>query len=223
MKVFTFFEPLASMWMVDEVKLLHLWERNWRVNGYEPTVVNEWWATEHPYFASIDEGVSKLPSVNPQGYDRACFIRWLAVAMAARHHRAGKVLMVDYDVVCLKDIQAFDWHGSFNKEKLLLLQGGCPSLAFGSPDMFEKMAQIFAGYVLTDKDVHDGKPHVSDQTILMRLIEEQVPEIDARKLVPDMGDTDWQKATFVHCANRTLPGEGIPKWKKMQERIPSFK
>lgn len=74
------------------VRLLDAWGESWQRNGWEPCLLTQRHAEQHPRFDEIFEAVHKLPTVNGREYEDACYLRWLAL------QQVGGGLMVDYDV-----------------------------------------------------------------------------------------------------------------------------
>src|SRR5687767_13866136 len=103
--IFSYFVSLPDLDLVNERLLVSLWIDRWRAAGLTPIVLNEYHARKHPIFPEFDAAVSKLPSVNPKGYDRACFLRWLAVQVAAQTYPSdnGRIALCDYDVFIYDD------------------------------------------------------------------------------------------------------------------------
>src|SRR5689334_12399815 len=98
--IFSYFTALPDMDLAGERILISLWAERWRAFGFTPIVLSEWHARKHPAFEVFDEAVSKLPSINPKGYDLACYYRWLACEVAAKAYQNGDglIVMADYDV-----------------------------------------------------------------------------------------------------------------------------
>jgi hypothetical protein len=91
-KVYTYYQFLAS-WG-DQGELMALWAESWRRMGWDPVVLNQGHARNHPQWVDFINRVQpKFNSINPAGYDEACWQRWLAFDVM------GGGLMVDYDVI----------------------------------------------------------------------------------------------------------------------------
>jgi hypothetical protein len=216
MRIFTFFDATPQIDPTNERKLISLFVDNWRAAGFSPIVLNSRTAMKHPYFEEYHAAVSKLPSVNPDAYDLACFIRWLAVAEASRND--DMAIMADYDV--------FTWGAwkpeEFRNRRLTFYQGGCPALASGKSGGFLDQCKRFASYKVRPDDKHDVTPHVSDQSITMRLLGEEPDKFNViPKQVADYGDENWQTAPVVHFANRTMHPPGfVPRHEHIRKLRP---
>jgi hypothetical protein len=93
--VYTYFDPqVPGGRSPAHSGVLRLWSESWRRNGWEPRVLGPRDAKKHPQYERFLARVRTYPTINPRGYEDACYLRWLAFA----HVKGG--LMVDYDVIC---------------------------------------------------------------------------------------------------------------------------
>ena len=69
------------------------WIDSFSKNGFEPVILNESDAREHPLFDKVNELISKLPTVNNPEYERACWLRWLA------YRQLAPAFFTDIDVI----------------------------------------------------------------------------------------------------------------------------
>jgi len=188
-----------------------LWQDCWRNHSAEAVVLNEYHAREHPYYKYYNQDIARLPSVNPGSYDRSCFMRWLAVASAAKP--AETAVMCDYDVM------SYGFTTRRAQMGILRLHepSGVPCLVSAQGSVFEKVCKVFAGYIPDDKDVHDGRPHVSDMTILHRLLSENEAQTRLMRVLREcleFGSPGWEFAAAVHYSNASMGSKGLkPKWK----------
>jgi hypothetical protein len=92
MNVYTYHQWLQG-WG-DQSEILELWRSSWERNGWNPVVLDELKASQHPSWMHLNTVKRhQFPSRNPKGYDLACWHRWFAFAVA------GGGMMVDYDVI----------------------------------------------------------------------------------------------------------------------------
>lgn len=77
MIIHTYHEPLPG---VDRGEILQLWAASWRRHGWIPVVHQLPEALAHPRSAVFCAVASELPTVNPPGYELACWRRWLVAA-----------------------------------------------------------------------------------------------------------------------------------------------
>lgn len=91
--VHTYYAPVRGLDAREQATLIDLWKRNWSALGWTPRVLTFSDAQMHPRYTEFSKQVNKFPSINTSGYDRHCWLRWLAFA------RAGGGLMTDYDVL----------------------------------------------------------------------------------------------------------------------------
>ncbi len=92
-KIYTYYEPVAQIDRDESNALIALWEAYWLRAGFQPVLISEAHAREHPAYVQAKSLFSKMPSTNPAGYDLHCFLRWLAMS------NAGGGIMADYDVM----------------------------------------------------------------------------------------------------------------------------
>lgn len=77
MIIHTYHEPLPGF---DRGEILQLWAESWRQHGWIPVVHRLPEALAHPRSAVFCAVASELPTVNPPGYELACWRRWLVAA-----------------------------------------------------------------------------------------------------------------------------------------------
>lgn len=208
--IFTYHDTLPEHNMVAERILVSLWVQKWKERGFTPIVLNEAWAMRSPMYHQFSQAVAKLPSINPVGYDYACFIRWLAVAQAGTEMALKICIMADHDTFGYRGMEAME----IRSDKLTCWQGTCPSFVTGRPQHFLEMATRFANYQPTDKDQYDGRSHVSDMYCLERIALAE-PSIlrSCKRHVKDFGEEGWQEAPIVHYANRCCTPNHQPRYK----------
>ncbi len=76
----TYFEPLGLNEENDNKtrEMLDIWRESWTNNGWGTRVLTSKDATLHPRHDAILESLLKLPTVNAQAYEMACYLRWVA-------------------------------------------------------------------------------------------------------------------------------------------------
>lgn len=122
----TYFEPVPEINIEESTRLLLLWRENWESQGYRTQVLNEHIARKHPLFDEYNERIKRFPSINPDGYDRACWMRWLAMVQV----QGG--FMTDYDLFAYNP----DWKDlpiDFDNEICVSQQSFIPCLVTGMP------------------------------------------------------------------------------------------
>lgn len=214
MKVFTYYTTCPGHDQESELKLIALWRDAWTRQGFEPFVLQEWHARQHPQFNEYHNVVSQLPTVNSAAYERACFIRWLALA------QVGGGFMSDYDVFPRRD----DFDGDLgllpmtgrDLNKLCMFQSRnvCPSLVYAHKSVAERVCNLFVTTAGGRREIN-GKPHASDQYMLEDWVATNPDWLVQKDLVRDYeGTPDWDKAKFVHFNNGSMTPRGkVPRWK----------
>jgi hypothetical protein len=200
-KIYTYRDHVPQLSIEDETRLILLWKDAWEKIGYEPIVLNEWVARSNKLFPVVNDIVSKLPSINPETYDRACYLRWLAMA------EVGGGIMADYDVF------PYDrWKPHARKhlpDQLHGYQKHVPSLVQGSKKAFLNVLNAFLHYEVTERDVENGKPHVSDMLILLNA---KVPMIQTHE-VKNYGEEGWETSKLTHFSTSSMSPAKLPRWK----------
>lgn len=213
MNIYTYWQPVPELNMIDEFRLLLLWRENWIANGFSPVVLNEYVAQQHPYFEEYNAIVSQFPTVNPVAYERACFLRHLAMA------QAGGGFLCDYDVMCRQPIEFV--HEDI--DRLNIYQKGAngtmvPCLVSGCESSYVKLCRYFASHIFTPEDNEAGKPHISDQNALQKIIATHPEDFNCLNEVVGYGEPGWEKAAFVHFSNgNTGPAGKTPRYKHVTE------
>lgn len=195
MKVYCYHDNIGRD--MANLPLVFLWKERWAKQGWEPIILNESHARQHPMYEMYSQRYHNLPTVNGKAYEICCYVRWLAMAVV------GGGWMSDYDVIAHKFApQEHPW-------RLTLWNGGaCPCLVSGIDREYSRMAERFANWRPSEKDVYDNLPHCSDQNIL-----DQIPdEYDRKSLVVQYKDPGWENAAAVHYAGCVMQDK-LPKWK----------
>lgn len=213
--IYTYHVDVAGMNMLDERKLLALWLDYWRSEGFDPLVLNEYHAKQHPLYAELDRKIATFGTVNPTGYERACWMRHAAVSFA------GGGFICDFDVFQLKP-----WERNRNlpKNKLTVFQGAdwdsaCPSLVFGTSEAYD----AFLKFILERPDCHfaeviNGSNHYSDMHCIREFIKEGGGQIDQQ--VKNYNEPGWKEMKLVHCNRASLHPLGLsPRYKHIPELI----
>lgn len=200
MKIFGYYCDVPDLNRQDELHLVHLWLRRWRAAGWDPWVLSEWDAAKHPYFAEFDRAISALPSVNPKPYERACYLRWLALA------QVGGGFMADFDLIPYPPLKGF-----VQEPNIVLFQACAPSLVWAPKAKAEELCQRFAAGDLGVQNIN-GSIHHSDMYAL-----EAIPDgdlVQRRDIVKGYGDPDWETAPLVHYSSGSMnPAGKVPKYR----------
>lgn len=199
MRVYSYHQPVPGL--PDPKKLIELWAQRWMLDGWEPVILNETDAKSHPGFAHYEQRIRKFPSVNPPGYDRACFLRHLAMA------RIGGGLLVDYDVIPNLGMNLFFAAMSIGLSlPLAILEPTrVPCAVCGTQEGFEDLCDLLSGYEGTEK-------HISDMTIVRK---SDIPAMSycrehlcSGESVQDHAGDGWKQARLIHFSNGSFTKVG---------------
>jgi hypothetical protein len=177
--IYTYFEEIARLPAWRHRMVLRVWARHWYSLGFMPIILGRKEAQAHPFYKPFYAKMAELPSVNPQAFELACYLRWLAFV------QVGGGIMIDYDAI---------YFGKFGKEKPFTCIQQCgknepvgprnsffPMLAFGHAKLLtEKVIQVLYDVKASDFSIEVSRqptttfekpvqnPHVSDMVILRK-------------------------------------------------------
>ena len=154
--MYTFFTPIEDGRKqtgmspeADEI-LLTLWNNEWSNAGWKTRVLTIDTAKMHPDFEKLNKKLSSLEKAIST-YDRFCFLRWLAMAIATQDSAGG--WMSDYDTFPLHFFDCKIPNGGRLTVHEHSKNGGVPSLVSGSPLEWDRLAKelIHNAYLHRDK------------------------------------------------------------------------
>jgi len=179
--IHTYFTVCAGINYEEELRLLILWQQIWQRLGYTTIVLNETHAEVHPLYAAYRAKVDTFPTINPREYDRACWLRWLAL------DAVGGGIMADYDVFprALRTLPVYD--------QFTIFERGVPCLAGGTQLAIRQWIEYVMGH--PDGYSPDQK-HFSDMLCVRGL-----PSLKTESLCVQYTDTDWLKTSFIHFSH----------------------
>lgn len=200
MKLYSYYVDCPGLNAENELRLAILWRRTWAERGVETIVLNEWHARKHPLYEKLNGVVSKFPTSNPAAYERACYLRWLALASV------GGGFMADLDLM--------PGHGAFEAlvdlrltvvPEVVIYQNSCPSLAHATPKGVELLTEAF---MTSGQRPHGDKGHFSD----MYAIEDtEAPWLSKQSWVKLYSEPGWEQAKFIHFANAVTASARKPR------------
>lgn len=214
MRVHTYYSECPGISAFDSLKLINLWRERWASAGFDPFVLSEYHARQHPYFEEFNKGLDKLPTQNSREYEVACYHRWLALA------QVGGGLCGDYDVFPRGQLPNgfIDWLADQQSHLVLLQQNCvCPCLFYASAPIALRVCQEF---VTREFKMHEinGKPHMSDQYALEQIVQAGTDWIQQKDCTMLWTEPGWETRPFVHFANRIAQTTGkSPRWKFVNE------
>lgn len=209
MKLYSYYADVPELNRFDELKLSVLWRARWNAAGWEPFILGDWQARQHPMFAAFDAAISKLPSVNPPEYEKSCYRRWLALAQVGGGWMSDLDVMPRTDSATIADGVIPD----VPTDKLQILQVPCcPALVYCSRENAERLCREFMTGI--GRREQEERAHYSDQYALADLIEAKSDWIERRDVVKDYTDVGWESAPILHFPNRiAVLHKMVPRWK----------
>lgn len=184
-KVYCFFEELG--FNPDAHWLLCKWAANWKAHGFDPAVLTEADCMAHPRFRHLSAIFEGMPSVNPKGYDRACMIRWCAMAVFGG-------IMTDYDLFNLSFKPISPGELTFYERNRV------PCIVSGTPGQFERLLVWLEDYANKPAEDVDGRSQKSDM-YCFSVFHPEAKTLDTCRQYPDLsGET-------VHVSNDSCGGD----------------
>lgn len=181
--VYSYYDPVPSMDVGKEAALIILWQRSWRAQDFLPVMLTHQHADAHPRAKEFMARVSRFPSTNPPGYDRACWMRWLALA------RVGGGLMTDYDIIARAFVPEFLME--LPHDINVLDRGGVPCAVYATPEG----AQRIVDDIIAKAHPVDSR-HFSDMLHFQKMGYPKAPALTA-----PYGAPDWKLAPAVHFSH----------------------
>lgn len=181
--VYSYYHPVPALTGHEEHRLIMLWKNSWRRVGFIPVLLSHQHAEAHPLHDAVAAKIDQFPSINPPGYDRACWLRWLAFA------QVGGGLITDYDVIAW----AFE-EGDLAQAKQpinVLDPGGVPCAVYATKAGAEEIVRD----ILSHEHLHDAQ-HYSDMYFFQA---RNYPKVD--RVVLPFGHPDWRLAPAVHFSH----------------------
>lgn len=215
MNLYTYHENIGDAdQILNSQRLIDVWWKHHYAHGFAPFILGVEDAKRHPFFEEFNAAVSKFPSTVFEGFDLACFRRWLAMA------KVGGGLMADYDLFIYNGF-AKSWLKRDDGRITLFDKRPSPGLVFGSSQAYLDQCHEFARYAPQPDDQYKGKPHVSDQTIIRRQIARDPSSIRRLNRTAHYNDPGWKDFPVVHYG-----AGGMVRWGMFPERwkfIPSLR
>jgi hypothetical protein len=172
MRVYTYYMPIGLYDEYSQRKLIEVWARSWSKFGWEPIVLNEGDAQQHPWYWDYKAHVWNLPTEYGHDYEGSCFLRWLA--MAAQATDGGGGMMTDYDVI---NYGLSPMPPDPNKMKIFCEPPPIPvdmGAVLGTKKHYEEICKIHMGW--KPHPIHDWNNsakllHCSDLSLMVRMFE----------------------------------------------------
>ncbi len=185
--VYTYFAPCKGAdALAEQERLLAFWKEAWSANGWEPVVLTEEDAKKHPKFKEWSKSLLAKPTINPKGFEGACWLRHIAMAVDGG-------FLVDYDVLPFGYSGGIEECGYRLGKKLPnLLCLGVPCAVVGDAGQFENAIKAF---IACDPVIESGKLHLSDMHACQKL---GFPSID---LCKEWNTPGWETAKLVHFSH----------------------
>lgn len=191
MNIVTYYEPLGARGNPDDMEVLRLFLTVWgKMMGHAVCKLSRASVGGHPKSEKFFKHVSELETVNERSFENACYYRWLAVAHFTATLPEESFIFADYDVFPNGHFFGFVPTDRFLNYSLT----GNPGMINGRSEHFEKVVDQILNFHNTD-----GKPHVSDMTIL-NTFNECLFE-DRLDWIKCYGEPGWQKAPLIHFGN----------------------
>jgi hypothetical protein len=211
MKVYAYYERLPHDGFEDDPLLIEKWRACWTRHGWDTHVLDESGAHAHPMWPVFASAAREWPTINPKGYEFACWVRWLSLSTAMRPGETG--LFVDYDV----------WNGGFTPADAAMhgrpegpvgLFGGCGSspvvLNKWQADAMGPLLYMGARLLLEEQP---GIHHIADMMALERVA--KLGWMSQVRVCTTYGEEP--RGNLVHVARDAAVRHGIAKDKAFDQ------
>lgn len=192
--VHTYYEPCYGI--ARPTKLLNLWRESWEIKGWKTRILSESDAKDHPGYKSFSERISRYPTVNNPGYERACYMRHMAMVMQQDGRESGG-LLVDYDCLLRSDggMEALSSY-LCPMFPVILEPTKVPCAVLGDENAFGDICDMLFNYD------PKGEKHVSDMTILRQqdIFTEHtcLEHLNSASPIPNSPGNEWKSAPIIH-------------------------
>jgi hypothetical protein len=197
MVINTYFTSIAGMESHSEI--LKLWELSWRRRGWTTRILTVQDAQAHPRYNEFVARVDTYPTVNNREYERACYIRWLALVSV------GGGWMSDTDTI------NFSFSPQIRKLDFEIPEPGyCPCLAWLKPrcsrpvDLIMEYGPVAKWPATLQDEASQG--HISDMLIFQYQLQAGMDLGDPdQAVVCEYNEVGWRGFPLTHfCAGRTV-------------------
>jgi hypothetical protein len=216
MKIYTYHTNLESLPQRNET--LDIWEKSWKKNGWEPIILCEDDAKNHPLYFQFSSKIKSLPSVNTKGFDYHAFMRWLAVPSV------GGIVSTEPDVINYRlKPSDIDKYLEVANDNRLQCHSPVPAFLIGSPKSYENVCEKIIKHNIQPEDNVDGRPHLSDQDFSARYCDgKEVQFYRDSELCSELFDGNlffneslsnkWKSSPVVHFGTPYMMSNGfLPK------------
>lgn len=150
MKIYTYYEDIKFR---NQEKLIDVWERSWRNQGFDPIVLSRSDAEKNNLFQEFEIKMQELHTEimgKPvMGYGMSCYYRWLAYGGLADDEA---FYVSDYDIINRS------WSAREPINRLHLMDADCPCLASGTAKQMQRLCKLFLSVTEERLDYLRGKP-----------------------------------------------------------------
>lgn len=178
-------------------ELISRWESSWKQFGFNPVLLQECDSRKHHLFGEYNELIKGLPTINDPGWERHCWIRWLAYELSAPG------MFTDWDVINYgltpDEINEKEWHlTSMDKTGTAILYGSKLGI------------RAFVGIIplatqLSYKVLGANREHVEDMHLMKSHLLNGLRFVHPVGFV--YGESGYQSAKVVHFTNCKVPME----------------
>ena len=135
MIIHTHFEPITGndSLTLDYMMLLDLWKRSWEKQGFTCIITGKDFVSSrmnNEIVKKFCDKVESFPSVNFKGFDRACFMRWIAAYIVSSELNQP-ICTAEPDVINYS-LTIGDINGISSDKFNIADRDGCPTFTYTS-------------------------------------------------------------------------------------------
>lgn len=202
MKVYTYYENINFEY---QNKVLEIWQKSWSKNGFDPVILNENDAKKSNLYEEYSNKIKQFPSVNSQGFDYHCFMRYLAVTCVEQDNL---IISTEPDVINYFLVPD-DIHQM--KKDYLTQYSIVPTLHLGSKNDYIDFCKNIISHELKKEDNYFGKPHLSDQDFIARY--NAIQRFYPNNYIAEVFEDGYLEKPVVHFGTPYMSQKGfLPKY-----------
>lgn len=203
--VYTYYERISSTYQEEE-QLLDLWKKTWAAQGWNPVVLTLKDAKlDEKLYEKLSLKIDAWPTVNNKLYEKACYVRWLALLNHVKENKLSCALMTDYDVINYGYTPKMDFAVVPETNQLYVfnereLHVPC-ALKFNGPELLSRLINDMLTIVNANWFVMiNGQKHFSDMYFFMKWLK----TIDESSILhlpivsEYLTDESWLNSSLVH-------------------------
>jgi hypothetical protein len=192
--VFTYYTNPNEIGPSEGKAIITLWQEGWKSRGWNPIILRTTDAVRNRRYSQYLQWVEDLPYIGDKAVQRNRFLRWLAL------DSMGGGLLTDWDVLPGALIAQNTEMSGFT----ILSAGDSSELSacYAEGESLTVWIDTIQKYLAQPDDLKDGKPSVTDMTVLNQTFAGSTRTVDT--CVSEYGTKGYQMAKAVHFSQASI-------------------